>query len=79
MADDGLTVDAVLCSTAVRTRQTLHHTGIEAPATFVEDIYGGDALPPPPQQELYYGRGPFVPRRTTLPDLIDGPTGGQRR
>ncbi|MCK0519912.1 histidine phosphatase family protein [Williamsia sp. DF01-3] len=43
MADDGLAVDAVLCSTAVRTRQTLQHTGIDAPATFVEDIYGGDA------------------------------------
>ena len=41
------------------------------------DIYGGDALPPP-QHEPYYGQGPFVPRRTTLPELVDGPTGGRR-
>jgi phosphohistidine phosphatase len=43
MADDGLTVDAVLCSTATRTRQTLQRTGITAPTIFVDDIYGGDA------------------------------------
>ncbi|MBY4573561.1 SixA phosphatase family protein [Gordonia paraffinivorans] len=43
MADEGLAVDAVLCSTATRTRQTLERTGIDAPVTYVEDIYGGDA------------------------------------
>lgn len=37
------TVDAVLCSTATRTRQTLARTGIDAPVQFVERIY--DATP----------------------------------
>ncbi|GAA4659401.1 SixA phosphatase family protein [Gordonia humi] len=39
--DDGLDVDAVLCSTATRTRQTLERTGIDAPVEFVDDVYGG--------------------------------------
>jgi len=34
-------VGAVLCSTSVRTRETLAMTRIDAPTTFVEDIYGG--------------------------------------
>lgn len=38
--DDGYTVDAVLCSTATRTRMTLDRTGIVAPTEFIEDIYG---------------------------------------
>jgi phosphohistidine phosphatase len=33
------TVDAVLCSTATRTRQTLARTGIEAPTQFVDRLY----------------------------------------
>lgn len=33
------TIDAVLCSTATRTRQTLARTGIEAPVRFVDRIY----------------------------------------
>ncbi|MDV3124449.1 histidine phosphatase family protein [Mycobacterium sp. 21AC1] len=37
------TVDAVLCSTAVRTRQTLERTGIDAPVEYAERIY--DATP----------------------------------
>lgn len=37
------TVDAVLCSTATRTRQTLERTGITAPAEYVDRIY--DASP----------------------------------
>ncbi|MFE0751722.1 SixA phosphatase family protein [Gordonia sp. NPDC058843] len=41
MADEGLRVDAVICSTSTRTRQTLDRTGIDAPVTFVEDVYGG--------------------------------------
>ena len=36
-------VDAVLCSTATRTRQTLERTGLEAPVEYVERIY--DARP----------------------------------
>ena len=34
-------IDAVLCSTSVRTRETLARTGIDAPVTFDEAIYGG--------------------------------------
>lgn len=33
-------IDAVLCSTATRTRQTLVRTGIDAPAQFLDRIYG---------------------------------------
>lgn len=33
-------VEAVLCSSAERTRQTLARTGIGAPATFLERLYG---------------------------------------
>lgn len=36
-------VDAVLCSTATRTRQTLERTGITAPVEFVDRLY--DATP----------------------------------
>jgi phosphohistidine phosphatase len=36
-------VDAVLCSTATRTRQTLEHTGIDAPVDYVDRLY--DAVP----------------------------------
>lgn len=42
MAKDGLVVDAVLCSTATRTRETLQRTGIDAASTtFLDEIYGG--------------------------------------
>lgn len=34
-------VDAVWCSTAVRTRQTLAATGVNAPTNFVDELYGG--------------------------------------
>lgn len=33
-------IDAVLCSTATRTRQTLDHTGIDAPVDYLERLYG---------------------------------------
>ncbi|MGE2692384.1 SixA phosphatase family protein [Mycolicibacterium pulveris] len=36
-------VDAVLCSTAVRTRQTLQRTGIAAPVEYIDRLY--DATP----------------------------------
>lgn len=39
LEQDGLDVDAVICSTAERTRQTLERTGIDAPTEFTEDIY----------------------------------------
>lgn len=38
---DGIAVDAVLCSTATRTRETLERTGIDAPVQLVDDLYGG--------------------------------------
>ena len=36
-------VDAVLCSTATRTQQTLARTGIDAPVTYVERLYDATA------------------------------------
>src|ERR1700757_3277407 len=36
-------VDAVLCSTATRTRETLSRTGLDAPVTFADRLY--DAVP----------------------------------
>jgi len=36
-------IDAVMCSTATRTRETLARTGIEAPTEFVDRLY--DATP----------------------------------
>ena len=36
-------IDAVLCSTAVRTRETLRRTGLDGPVTFDERLY--DAVP----------------------------------
>jgi phosphohistidine phosphatase len=33
-------IDAVLCSTATRARQTLANTGIDAPARYSERVYG---------------------------------------
>lgn len=36
-------IDAVLCSSATRTRQTLERTGIDAPASFLDELY--DAYP----------------------------------
>jgi phosphohistidine phosphatase len=40
-------IDAVLCSSAVRTRQTLARTAVEAPASFLDRLYGaspGDVI-----------------------------------
>ena len=36
-------VDAVLCSTATRTRETLARTGIDAPVRYVERLYDATA------------------------------------
>ena len=42
MRRDGVVADAVVCSTATRTRQTLERTGVDAASVaFVEDVYGG--------------------------------------
>jgi phosphohistidine phosphatase len=34
------TIDAVLCSTATRARQTLENTGVDAPVRYSERLYG---------------------------------------
>lgn len=39
MTDDGLRPDAVICSTATRTRQTLAQTGFDLPTVFTEEVY----------------------------------------
>ncbi|GAY17310.1 hypothetical protein MSZK_40360 [Mycobacterium sp. shizuoka-1] len=36
-------IDLVLCSSATRTRQTLDRTGIDAPVTYSERLYGATA------------------------------------
>jgi phosphohistidine phosphatase len=36
-------IEAVLCSTATRTRETLARTGIDAPVRYVERLYGATA------------------------------------
>ncbi|GED98707.1 SixA phosphatase family protein [Gordonia crocea] len=40
MRDEQLAVDAVLCSTAKRTRETLKRTGIDAPVQYLDELYG---------------------------------------
>lgn len=40
MRENTPAVEAVLCSSATRTRQTLARTGIDAPATFLDRLYG---------------------------------------
>ena len=36
-------IDAVLCSTATRARETLAHTGIDAPVRYVDRLYDATA------------------------------------
>lgn len=43
-------IDAVLCSTATRTRQTLAHTGIDAPVRYTDRLY--DATPDAVRNEI---------------------------
>ncbi len=43
MDDDGLHPDAVICSTATRTRQTLAQTEFDLPTVFTEDVYENSA------------------------------------
>lgn len=50
-------IDAVLCSTATRTRQTLERTRIDAPVTFADRLY--DATPGTVIEEIN-GVGPGV-------------------
>jgi phosphohistidine phosphatase len=50
-------VDLILCSTAERTRQTLERTGIVAPTSYLEVIYGADR----PRTVLVVGHAPGLP------------------
>ena len=70
-------VDAVLCSTAVRTRQTLTGTGVQAPATFADELYGGGiddileqiaAIPDAAAVVLVIGHAPGIP--ATAAELV---------
>lgn len=40
MRENTPAVEAVLCSSATRTRQTLARTGVDAPSTFLDRLYG---------------------------------------
>ncbi|GJF12044.1 phosphohistidine phosphatase [Mycolicibacterium cyprinidarum] len=51
-------VDAVLCSTATRTRQTLEHSGITAPVQYVDRIY--DSTPGTVIDEINRARSRFA-------------------
>jgi phosphohistidine phosphatase len=57
-------VDAVLCSTATRTRQTLAQTRIDAPVNFVERLY--DATPGAVIEEINGVESRFGPDVETL-------------
>lgn len=80
LARDGLDVDVVLCSTATRTRETLQRTEIDAPATFLDEIYGGapedifEALrvhvPADAETVLVIGHEPGMPETATELDPL---------
>ncbi len=70
-------VDAVLCSSAVRTRQTVTAARIDAPATFPEELYGGGIddilelfarLPDSAATVLVVGHAPGIP--ATAAELV---------
>jgi len=77
LRDNLPSVDAVLCSTAVRTRQTLTATRVGAPATFADELYGGDvddilgqiaAIPDSAGTVLVVGHAPGIP--ATAAELV---------
>ena len=70
-------VEAVLCSTAVRTRQTVTATRVDAPATFADELYGGGiddlleqigAVPDAAVTVLVVGHAPGIP--ATAAELV---------
>ena len=66
-------VDAVLCSTATRTRETLARTRIEAPVSYVDRLY--DATPGAVIEEINgvdSGRGDPAGDRPRAGDVIGG-------
>ena len=63
-------VDAVLCSIAVRTRETLAATAVSAPTTYVDELYGAgiddilaaiEQVPDTVQTLLVVGHAPGIP------------------
>ncbi|MDO5500768.1 MAG: histidine phosphatase family protein [Propionibacteriaceae bacterium] len=80
-ADAGLTVDHVLCSAAVRTRETFELLGLAAPVMHTEEIYnaGSDTIravlagaDPQAATVLVVGHAPGVP--ALVDDLADPAT-----
>ena len=78
-------IDAILCSTATRTRQTVEATGLIAPTTFHDEIYEawpGQLLdvinrhaPAEAATVLVVGHAPGIPQlAATLADLESDPT-----
>jgi phosphohistidine phosphatase len=65
-------VDAVLCSTATRTRETLERTRIEAPVNYVDRIY--DATPGTVIDEINSVESRFGPGVETLLVIGHEPT-----
>lgn len=76
-------VDAVVCSTALRTRQTLTATGIKAATTFADELYGGGIgdileqvalVPDSATTVLVVGHAPGIPsvafELSTVADLV---------
>lgn len=71
MADDGLSFDHVICSSATRTRETLDATGITAPTDYADSIYAATAeqvcetirelTPPDASTVLVVGHEPGMP------------------
>lgn len=63
--------DRILCSSALRTRQTAAATGLAAPVTALDDLYGADVaellavardLDPDDRTVLVVGHAPALPR-----------------
>jgi phosphohistidine phosphatase len=65
-------VDAVLCSTAIRTRETLARTRIDAPVNYVDRLY--DATPGTVIEEINSVESRFGPDVETLLVIGHEPT-----
>lgn len=72
-----LTPDHIICSTALRTRQTLEGLGLDAPVTFESQVYGNDA-----EEILALLRGQsaetllLIGHNPSMHQLVFGLTGG---
>lgn len=81
LREQGVTVDQVLCSSAVRTRQTLDGLDLAAPAEFADSLYSGGSdtilesvrlLEEDVRTALVIGHSPAVPG--AVRDLADPAT-----